>query len=76
MDPTFLLGIDEIEGNTTAIVHLLAISFVTFFFLFFFAHPYRYANYTHNHKNAIDTIDALHALIREILPPMACANLH
>ena len=47
-----------------------------FFFFFPVADPYRYANYTHNHKNAIDTIDALHALIRAILPLMACANLH
>ena len=54
----------------------LAISSVTFFFFFSVADPYRYANYTHNHKNAIDTIDALHALIRAILPLMACANLH
>ena len=56
----------------------LAISRRRFFFFFFRVDPYRYTNYTHNHKNAIETIDALHALvsIRAILPLMACANLH
>ena len=53
---------------------------VDFFFFFPFTHlpvPF-YRNYTHNHKNAIETFDAWHALvgIRAILPLMACADLH
>ena len=48
------------------------------FFFFFHSPTYRYRNYTHNHKNAIETFDAWHALvgIRAILPLMACADLH